>query len=363
MQKRDLTVVLTLKDRSNFTYRWMRWMDYQRFPYKILIADGGSDGEIESHLLHRENYPSLDYEYIRYPFDSTLEMYIRKLANVSDLIKTEFVLSADNDDLILLKPLEENLCLMREEKAVHTLGPPHCWFKVRKAVKSLNELVCIGNDRVKFTRDRPMAVPVLEDADPLKRLLHVVERVYSPVIYYGIHRSDDYKRINHGAERIGFQRRVFREWHTLYSYAIAGTMMLGRTEPFMLRQEDTSQSASEIQPIENLANIYLLPDWSQQLYGMMDDLYLRCVEMGSRLERSTFDECFRDAYRKQMVSWLEFRGLADRFRKFPNLYALGRSCFALYCGTKSSAISRTELVRNQALHQAVQFLREYTRTR
>ena len=359
MQKNDLTVVLTLKDRTSFTYRWMRWMEEQRFPYKILIADGGSDDEVEHHLINRGNYPNLDYEYIRYPYDSNLQIYMRKLADVSNRVRTEFVLSADNDDLILLKPLEENLSQIREQQAVHTLGPPHYWFKVYKDVESLNDLVNAGNARIKFTRDKPLVNSVLEEADPVKRLLTVVEFVYSPLIYYGIHRSEDYKRINHGAQSLGFHRRVFREWYTLYVYAIAGKMILGRTEPYMLRQQDTSQSASEINPVENLSNIYLLPDWSEQLYGMMGDLYLKCEGRGCAIERSEFERCFRDAFRKQMVSWLEFRGLAERFRKFPNLYACGRWLFAMYRGDSASRISHRELEENPSLHQAENFLREY----
>src|SRR3990172_1432256 len=53
MKQNDLTVILTLWDRVDFTYRWMRWMDQQRFPYKILIADGGLDKNIELHLRVR----------------------------------------------------------------------------------------------------------------------------------------------------------------------------------------------------------------------------------------------------------------------------------------------------------------------
>ena len=65
-----LTIVLTLKDREAFSRRWMRYMNDQCCPYKILIADGGADEGIESELRNPTNYPNLDYEYIRYPFDN-----------------------------------------------------------------------------------------------------------------------------------------------------------------------------------------------------------------------------------------------------------------------------------------------------
>jgi glycosyltransferase domain-containing protein len=360
MHINDLTVVLTLKDRSAFTYRWMQWMEEQRFPYKILIADGGSDRAIERHLPDRTHYPHLDYEYIRYPFDSDLHAYMRKLADVADRVKTEFVLSADNDDLILLEPLQDNLARLRELKSVHTLGPVHYWFKVRKNAKSLSDLACAGSAAVEYTRDKPMVDALLEDGDPLTRLFRVVESVYSPLIYYGIHRAADYRRINHGALNLGFRRRVFREWHTLYVYALSGKMILGRADrPFMLRQHDTSQSATEINPVENLANIYLLPDWSEQLYSMMGDLFHMCEEMNYGIPRHEFEERFRGAFRKQMLSWLQFRDLADRFRRFPRLYACGRWLFAVYRGETASAISARDIHANPILHRAANFIEEY----
>ena len=55
MNLKDLTVVLTLKDRASLTYRWMHWMNEQKFPYKIIIADGGADKDIEMHLGNCQN--------------------------------------------------------------------------------------------------------------------------------------------------------------------------------------------------------------------------------------------------------------------------------------------------------------------
>lgn len=62
-----LTIVLTLKDRSAFTERWMRYMDACACPYRILIADGGEDPGIERRLRTPDGFPRLRYEYLRYP--------------------------------------------------------------------------------------------------------------------------------------------------------------------------------------------------------------------------------------------------------------------------------------------------------
>jgi glycosyltransferase domain-containing protein len=104
-----LTIVLTLKDRPEFTRRWMRFMNEQRCPYRILIADGGADKTIESQLRDSSNYPNLDYEYIRYPYDNDIKDYYAKKKDVCERVETEYLLLADNDDFYLLDKI--SLCI------------------------------------------------------------------------------------------------------------------------------------------------------------------------------------------------------------------------------------------------------------
>lgn len=99
---RRLTIVLTLKDRPEFTHRWMRFMNDQRCPYKILIADGGADKAIEAQLRDSANYPHLDYEYIRYPYDKDWTDFYTKKQDVCEKVETEYLLLADNDDFYLI---------------------------------------------------------------------------------------------------------------------------------------------------------------------------------------------------------------------------------------------------------------------
>lgn len=100
-----LTIVMPLKNRSAFTYRWMRYMDDCRCPYPIVIADGGTDAAIESHLRDASNYPHLRYEYRRYPVDECYQSFYRKLADVIARVPTPYVLLSDNDDFPLLDPV------------------------------------------------------------------------------------------------------------------------------------------------------------------------------------------------------------------------------------------------------------------
>lgn len=107
-----LTIVLILKDRAPFTYRWMRYMNDMRCPYRILIADGGADSAVELHLRNDENYPHLDYEYIRYPYDATIEDFYKKFENVISRVESEYLLIADNDDFYLLERIPDILAFL-----------------------------------------------------------------------------------------------------------------------------------------------------------------------------------------------------------------------------------------------------------
>jgi glycosyltransferase domain-containing protein len=110
----ELTIILTLKGRDAFTHRWMEYMNGMRCPYKILLADGGDNLEIEAHLRNCNNYPNLDYEYIRYPFDATLDHYWNKLENLISRVETNYTLHADNDDFYLLDQIPALIAFLDE---------------------------------------------------------------------------------------------------------------------------------------------------------------------------------------------------------------------------------------------------------
>jgi glycosyltransferase domain-containing protein len=121
-QNDQLTIVLTLKDRSAFTFRWMRYMNDQRCPYPILIADGGADQAVQADLEQPGRYPHLRYTYVRFPFDRDYATYYRKFADAVDLVTTPYVLLADNDDFVLFDPLPQCLKFLSTHDAFVACG-------------------------------------------------------------------------------------------------------------------------------------------------------------------------------------------------------------------------------------------------
>jgi len=92
----------------------MEYMNAMHCPYRIVIADGGDDKILEAHLSDYKNYRNLEYEYIRYPFDATLDDYFNKLENVISRVETDYILQADNDDFYLLERIPELIAFLDE---------------------------------------------------------------------------------------------------------------------------------------------------------------------------------------------------------------------------------------------------------
>lgn len=104
-----LTILLFLKDREAFTYRWLQWMNENRCPYPIFIADGSQNNNIELHLQNSKNYPMLQYKYLYYGEDSSYEKFYQKAQNALSRIETKYVVMADNDDFFCIDTFREHL--------------------------------------------------------------------------------------------------------------------------------------------------------------------------------------------------------------------------------------------------------------
>lgn len=104
----ELTIVLLLKDRALFTWRWFEYYNKISLPFKILVADGGKDKSIEK-LANKSLFPNLDYEYIRYPFDADTILFFKKTCDVLSRVHTKYVLLASNDDFYISNALSKNV--------------------------------------------------------------------------------------------------------------------------------------------------------------------------------------------------------------------------------------------------------------
>ena len=105
----NLTIVLLLKDRVNYTLRWLDFANNYLNNIKIIIADGGKDKNIEEKLLNKSSYSNLNYEYVRFPYDKTYKNYFKKIYLSLNKINTEYSILLDNDDFIFENSLSKSI--------------------------------------------------------------------------------------------------------------------------------------------------------------------------------------------------------------------------------------------------------------
>jgi len=110
----NFTILLILKDRTSYTERLMGYWNHINFPYPIIIADGGKNLKIQNVLQNKQNFSNLNYEYIRYPYDQTLDDFYEKMASVTQKIDTPVVAAMDNDDFMFSEGIAKCLNVLKE---------------------------------------------------------------------------------------------------------------------------------------------------------------------------------------------------------------------------------------------------------
>jgi glycosyltransferase domain-containing protein len=105
-----LTIVMPLKGRRLFTFRFLRHANKLRLPFRFLIADGQVNEAVARCLENsRESFPNLDIEYIRYPDDTDYSRYFAKMSDAMQRVHTLYVMHADNDDFLSFNGIERAL--------------------------------------------------------------------------------------------------------------------------------------------------------------------------------------------------------------------------------------------------------------
>jgi len=94
-----LTIVMPMKGRRLFTFRFLSYANYLKLPYRFIIADGFVDESAATYLENsRQAFPHLDVEYVRYPVDTNYTRFFAKMSDAMSRVRTPYVMQADNDD-------------------------------------------------------------------------------------------------------------------------------------------------------------------------------------------------------------------------------------------------------------------------
>lgn len=109
MRDKRLTIVLLVKGRNEFTFRWFDYAIENKLPFHTIVADGGLENNVKSSFESSDLGCDISYEYLKYPEDCNPHVFYGKVANVLGRVQSPYVLLASNDDFIFFDSLYEDL--------------------------------------------------------------------------------------------------------------------------------------------------------------------------------------------------------------------------------------------------------------
>ena len=110
----NFSILLVLKGREQYTVRLMSYFNQIRFPYPIIIADGGEDTGLRRLLEDPKRWLNIRYDYEHYGYDQTLDDFHNKMSLAVGLIETPLVSVVDNDDFMFLKGIEDSIKFLKD---------------------------------------------------------------------------------------------------------------------------------------------------------------------------------------------------------------------------------------------------------
>ena len=114
MNNFNITIVLTIYNRLNFTIKWLDFAEKQKIPFDIIISDGGNVANIKKKL--NLNIRDLNVKYYKFKFYRNFKNFHEKFYNVVRFIKTKYVIFAEDDDYINHKSFIKSKSFLEKNK-------------------------------------------------------------------------------------------------------------------------------------------------------------------------------------------------------------------------------------------------------
>ncbi len=263
-----LTIVLPLLSREALTIRYLEYLASIKFPFRILVADGGKDPHLQRVLENKEIASHLNYTYIRFPYDQTLLDFYSKNKRSIELVETPYVMFNCNDDI----PLVSGLCksidfLEKHSQYVGSSGKVGGFF-IEEGRQG---------GRLHFYEDcyEGGSIEAFEQASSLDRIRYQILNNKSCNLYYGMYRTEIVKEISSDLVNLNFKDLLLYE-----TYWISALMSFGKINFFKdsytyFRQRGVSEGTTFLK--RWYANVFF-NNWMIEIERYIDALSVRIFE-------------------------------------------------------------------------------------
>ena len=257
MSQKDITILLTLYNRANFTKIWLSENYCEQLNF--FVADG-SRGNENGKVFDKFNKSNLTYK--RFPHDEHIEMYFKKIIKSLELIKTNYVMISDNDDFINKKGINKIVNFLSKNKKYDFAGGDTIFIKsYDRKINSENKYFFI----TQIYQSKELSDTNKEDS--VKNYLSK----QSSYVWYSIYRRETLLKVFNIMLRLKiFKWELIEIFHTIISLNL-GRYAYVRCCPY-IRLASHSQSITVKYKEKNPKSIYELLVADHETKKQLDDL-------------------------------------------------------------------------------------------
>lgn len=133
--KKNISIIIPIKDRSEFTFRILCYLSNINFPYKIFICDGSANKSSNYKIIDKFK-SKLDLNYLAFPFDKNYIFFLKKLKKTLAYVKTSHTMLLPNDDFINLLFLKE---ILKKKIRNQSISGINLDFKINNLIRFKND--------------------------------------------------------------------------------------------------------------------------------------------------------------------------------------------------------------------------------
>ena len=176
----DVTILLTVFNRADYTNKWLDYAELCQIPFKILIADGGNVKDIKKKLNLEKR--KLNISYKKFQFYKNYDFFFEKFYLAVKKIKTKYIYLAEDDDYIFSNTIKNSVKFLDKNNK----------FSCVKGINCLGELIRNDNKILSLVlrSESPNQVDnsILSKSSDL-RLVEYYKNKHTS-IYNALHRRD-----------------------------------------------------------------------------------------------------------------------------------------------------------------------------
>ena len=207
----EVTLLLTIYNRREFTLRWIQFIKEFNCPFNIYICDGGNDQLLERKLKNLvKNNSKIKYK--KFNYYKNYEKFFEKFYLATKDIKTKYTYLCEDDDFIIFENIKKSEYFLNKNNDYSSSGG-----------QSFN--VEILQNNFLFARKEHIKSKSYKDNSKFKRILKVLNNMQSN--YNCLHRTLNLNKVFEMMHKIDFKNLY--ETELLF---VLGSLYFGKVNRF-----------------------------------------------------------------------------------------------------------------------------------